>query len=63
MQLRNGWKPSVSLSGLPLGLLASAVAVGAALGLAVRGPEAGTWMFALVVFTAASVGVLQQALP
>lgn len=53
----------MSLSGLPLGLLASAVAVGAALGLAVRGPEAGTWMFALVVFTAASVGVLQQALP
>lgn len=53
----------MSSSDVPLVLLASVVAVGAALGLAVRGPEVGTWMFALVVLTAASVGVLQQALP
>lgn len=46
-----------------LGFWVVVVAAGGTAGLLVRGPETGRWMFLLVMFSAACVGVLQQALP
>lgn len=40
-----------------------AATVGVAAGLLARGQQPGTWVFILIVFSAACVGVFQQTIP